>query len=94
MSEGERFEQLASMVQALSDKFDAMQADTKKMRDELAENTEMTKQLRDVGTFVRVGTQILKWIGVLAIAVGSLVAGWKMATTGNAPVQIGPGPGP
>lgn len=89
-----RLDQLAAMVKALSEKFDAMQSETKALREELAENTEITKQLRDVGTFVRVGTKVLKWLGVIAIAIGSLVAGWKMTMSGHTPMQIGPHPGP
>lgn len=89
-----RLDQLAAMVQELVKKVDNLQDEIGKQRDELAENTEITKQLRDVSTFVRIGTQVLKWVGVVAIAIGSLVAGWKMATSGQPPMQIGPHPGP
>ena len=89
-----RIDQLTALVQELVKKVDGLQEEITQQRTELAENTEITKQLRDVSTFVRVGTKVLKWLGVIAIAIGSLVAGWKMATSGQPPMQIGPHPGP
>jgi len=69
-----------------------LRADVATMRLELSANTQMTATLRDASTFVRVGTSVLKWLGVIAIAVGSLVAGWKMATGTAEALTITPRP--
>lgn len=87
-----RLEHLTKMVEGLVARVETLQTESTQIRSELAENTAITKHIRDVGAFVRVGTQVLKWVGVIALAIGSLVAGWKMVQSGHSPTQIGPGP--
>lgn len=84
---------LSQVQQTMLQRLEDMAKSQADMRAELTRNTQMTETLRDASAFVRVGTVVLKWIGVIAIAVGSIVAGFKMAVSG-APVtpEIGPKP--
>lgn len=102
-----QLQHLTTLVAGLADRIDTLhtiQAETSNrvgkiqgqmttVRQELAENTEITKHLRDASAFVRVGTAVLKWVGVIAIAVGSVIMGWKMMAGGLPPdMTIGPKP--
>lgn len=79
---------LSAIVQRLDEGAKRMDA----MQTELAKNTSMTQTISDASTFVRVGTSVAKWLGVVAIAVGSVVVGVKMAAGGSMPPDVGIGP--
>lgn len=89
----ERIERLHALQSETGNKVGKLQGQMTTVRQELAENTEITKHLRDASAFVRVGTAVVKWVGVIAIAVGSVVMGWKMMAGGVPPdMTIGPRP--
>jgi hypothetical protein len=84
---------LAEVQRTMLARLEEMAATQAVMGRELTENTKMTQTLRDATAFVRVGTTVLKWVGIVAIAVGSIVAGFKMALSGTVPpTEIGPKP--
>lgn len=83
---------LLAKIGGLQGELGTLRADVATMRLELSANTQMTATLRDASTFVRVGTSVLKWLGVIAIAAGSVVAGWKMATSPAEVLPITPRP--
>lgn len=89
----DRIDTLHTLQTDTSTKVGKIQGQMTTVRQELAENTEITKHLRDASAFVRVGTAVVKWVGVIAIAVGSVVMGWKMMAGGVPPdMTIGPRP--
>ena len=83
---------LASAVGAIVQRLDEGAKRMDAMQKELAANTALTKTVSDASTFVRVGTSVAKWVGAIAIAVGSVVVGVKMAAGVGGPPDIGIGP--
>lgn len=88
-----------SLLQTLSDDMASLRKSVESivgrlenMQRELAANTAMTKTVSDATTFVRVGTSVVKWVGAVAIAVGSIFVGVKMVggDHGLPPADIGP----
>jgi uncharacterized protein with von Willebrand factor type A (vWA) domain len=67
-----------------------METEMATMRQQLQQNTDMTATVRDVMTTARVATAVIKWVGGIAIAVGSMWWAVKeiVSTAGN----ITPGP--
>lgn len=63
----------------------------KKSDQEMAENTAVTKDVKDGQNFVRIATAIVKWVGALALAIGTT---WWAVRTVVGGSDIGPGPGP
>lgn len=61
-------------------KLEAGQADLKKA---MAENTEITKDIRDAVTAGRVATKVVKWVGGLAIASSAIWASIYQLTHGG-----------
>lgn len=56
-----------------------------KLEKSLAENTEITKDIRDVVVTGRVMTKITKWVGAVALAISAVWALWHQATNGVHP---------
>lgn len=60
------------------------------MRDELQRNTQITSAVHDAYTAGKVATRVIKWVGGIAIAIGSIWWAWK-EVVGHAD-KIGPAP--
>lgn len=83
---------LTSAVGAIVQRLDEGAKRMDAMQTELAANTALTKTVSDASTFVRVGTSVAKWLGVIVFAVGSIIVGVKMAAGTGTPPSIGPAP--
>lgn len=58
---------------------------------EMAANTAVTQDVKNGQNFVRIATAIVKWVGALALALGSIWWGVRTVLGGS---DITPGPGP
>lgn len=63
----------------------------KKSDHDMAANTAVTQDVKDGQNFVRIATAIVKWVGALALAIGTT---WWTVRTIVGGSDIGPGPGP
>ena len=51
----------------------------------VAENTEITKDIRDALTAGRVATKVVKWLGGLALGTSAIWAAWHQVSNGGQP---------
>ena len=65
-----------------------MSGHLKAQREELADNTEITQNVRDAVTAGRVAGHLIKWAGVIAATVSAIYGAWWAVT------HIGQPPGP
>lgn len=73
-------------------RLDQIERSHREMRVELATNTEITAAVRDAYTAGRVATRIVKWVGGVALAIGSVW--WAVKEIFNAGGGGGIGPTP
>jgi hypothetical protein len=69
-----------------------MDIEMSNMRTQLQQNTDMTATVRDVMTTTRVATAVIKWVGAISIAVGSMWWAVKTIVPGSGGGNITPGP--
>lgn len=62
------------------------------LQTEMAENTKITTVVRDTMTAGRVGTKVIKWIGVVAVSIGAVVGAAWTVINGTHGGDIGVGP--
>ena len=67
-----------------------MEEGQREMRAELTRNTEVTEAIRDAYTAGRMMTRIVKWVGAIAIAIGSIW--WAIKEIAGHGSGIGPTP--
>jgi hypothetical protein len=72
-------------------RMDKMDIEMANMRAQLQQNTDMTATVRDVMTTTRVATAVIKWVGAISIAVGSMWWAVKTIASGSGG-NITPGP--
>lgn len=83
--------QIGTILDTLKDYIGKSEAWRAKSDQEMAQNTAVTKDVKDGQNFVRIATAIVKWVGALALAIGTT---WWAVRTIVGGSDIGPGPGP
>jgi predicted translin family RNA/ssDNA-binding protein len=73
-----------------TNRLNTLEADLKNMRSELEQNTAMTATVKDVMTTTRVATAVIKWVGAIALALGSIW--WAIKEIAGRGGNITPGP--
>lgn len=72
-----------------SERMGLIENEIKSVKVELTANTEMTAIVRDVVTTTRIATKVMKWVGAMALAVGSMWWAFKEIVNHN---NVGPTP--
>lgn len=83
--------QIGTILDTLKDYITKSEEWRKKSDQEMAQNTAVTKDVKDGQNFVRIATAIVKWVGAIALAIGTT---WWTVRTIVGGSDIGPGPGP
>jgi len=83
--------QIGTILDRLKDYITKSEEWRKKSDQEMAQNTAVTKDVKDGQNFVRIATAIVKWVGALALAIGTTCGAVRTIVGGS---DIGPGPGP
>lgn len=86
----EHMDESARWRLSVGDRMQVIEDEQRTMREELQRNTEVTQSVRDTYTAGRVATRVIKWIGGIAIAVGSFW--WAMKEVLGYHSGIGPTP--
>ena len=81
----EEQETIPGQLAEIRSRLDKGDARFEKLEKSLAENTEITKDIRDVVVTGRVMTKLTKWIGSIALAISAVWALWHHATSGVQP---------
>lgn len=66
-------------------KLDALVDRVNKIEREVAENTEITREIRDAVVAGRVATKVIKWLGAIAAAGSALWVAWSQMRHGVKP---------
>lgn len=83
--------QIGTILDTLKDYIGKSEAWRAKSDAEMAQNTAVTQDVKNGQNFVRIATAIVKWVGGLALAIGTT---WWTVRTIVGGSDIGPGPGP
>lgn len=83
--------QIGTILDTLKGYIDKSEAWRAKSDAEMAQNTAVTQDVKNGQNFVRIATAIVKWVGGLALAIGTT---WWTVRTIVGGSDIGPGPGP
>lgn len=83
--------QIGTILDTLKDYINKSEAWRAKSDKEMEENTAVTRDVKNGQTFVRIATAIVKWVGGLALAIGTT---WWAVRTIVGGSDISPGPGP
>jgi hypothetical protein len=70
-------------LDAIRRRLDNGDARMTKIEAALAENTEITRDIRDAVTAGKVVTKVIKWVGALAVAASAIYAGFYQLTHGG-----------
>lgn len=74
------------MEDSLPGKLDALTARVEHIEKAVAENTELTRDIRDAVVAGRIATKVIKWLGAVAAACSALWVAFYQAThSGKAP---------
>lgn len=86
---GQQFYSIEERLEAGDKRMAALESELKAARDELARNSEITQEIRDILAAVRLGLRVLggigqlvKWLGALAAAVAAIYGAWQAITKG------------